>query len=182
MVRAADLDRGDITCSHVGCGTVNVLQMGFYYDENIVNGLPDFGALVYVGNPAVTYPLRFGPNVIGTADTSAVRVERYQHGGQCFISRRHCTLTLTFDKWAGQLRYQLQDGAVDPATQTMKPSLNGTLLNGTPVQKGEIIDVGDGDVLTLGGIDRFRLEHAVLNPAMLETYKIDLAYNPDRTQ
>ena len=182
MVRAADFERGDITCSHVGCGVVNELQTGYYYDEAIVNGLPDFGELTYLGDSPTTYSLRFGSNVIGTADTCAVRVERFMHGGQCFISRRHCTLTLTFDKWTGQLRYQLQDGAIDPATPTLKPSLNGTLLNGAPLQPGEMIDVGDGEIITLGGVDRFRLKQAVLNPAMLDTYKVPLAFNPDRTQ
>ena len=158
------------------------MQTAFHYDENIVHGLPSFGELIYLGSPSVTYPLQFGSNVIGTSDTCTIRVERFMHGGQCFISRRHCTLTLTFDKWTGRLRYQVQDGAVDFDAQTIKASLNGTLLNGTPLQRTEIIDVGDGEIITLGGIDRFRLTHAVINPVMLETYKVDLAFNPDRTQ
>lgn len=182
MVRAADAERGTITCSHIGCGAVNNLQTAFQYDEAIVNGLPDFGQLIYLGKPEIVYPLRFGSNIIGTGDDSTIRVNRFEHGGRCFISRQHCTLTVTFDKWTGRLRYCVQDGAIELDTRSMRFSLNGTLLNGTPLLKTEIIDVGDGEVITLGGADRFRLTHAIINPAMLDTYKVDLAFNPDRTQ
>lgn len=192
MVRAGDAERGSITCSHVGCGAVNDLQKAFHYDEAIVDGLPDFGRLTYTGQPETVYPLRFGPNVIGTGDTCTVRVSRFEHGGRCYISRQHCTLTITFDKWTGRLRYCLQDGAPDPESgavrpslvwpSLMRPSLNGTLLNGRPLLKTEIIDANDDDLITLGGADQFRLNHAPINPAMLDTYKVDLAFNPDRTQ
>lgn len=182
MVRAADAERGTITCSHIGCGAINILQTAFQYDEAIINGLPDFGHLTYLGTPETTYPLQFGPNIIGTGDGCTVRVNRFEHGGRCFISRWHCTLIVTFDKWTGQLRYCVQDGAIEPESQSMRFSLNGTLLNGTALLKTERIDVGDGDVITLGGADRFRLVHARINPAMLDTYKVDLAFNPDRTQ
>lgn len=182
MVRAADAERGSITCSHIGCGAVNVLQTAFHYDEAIVNGLPDFGHLIYVEKPETKYELQFGPNVIGTGDACTIRVNRFEHGGRCYISRQHCTLTITFDKWTGRLRYCLQDGAVDPDSRSMRFSLNGTLLNGIPLLKAENVDVGDGEIITLGGTDRFRLTHAIINPAMLDTYKVDLAFNPDRTQ
>lgn len=187
MVRAADAERGSIICSHIGCGAANTLQTAFQYDEAIVNGLPDFGRLTYLGTPETGYPLRFGANIIGTGDSCTVRVSRFEHGGRCFISRWHCTLTVTFDKWTGRLRYCVQDGGIEPDSQStqsgpMRPSLNGTLLNGTPLLKTEIIDVGDGDVITLGGADRFCLTHATISPAMLDTYKVDLAFNPDRTQ
>lgn len=182
MVQASDAERGTIICSHIGCGKVNDLQRAFQYDKAIVNGLPSFGQLAYVGKPETVYPLQFGPNTIGTSDACVVRVNRFEHGGRCFISRQHCTLTISFDKWTGQLRYCLKDGAIDPDSQTLRFSLNGTLLNGKPLLKTEIIDVGNGDVITLGGTDRFHLTHAAINPAMLDTYKIDLAFNPDRTQ
>ena len=182
MVRAADAERGSITCSHVGCETVNSLQMAFHYDENIVRGLPGFGQLTYVDNPETSYPLQFGSNVIGTADSCSVPVNRFVHNGRCFISRRHCTLIVAFDKWTGQLRYHLQDGAVDGQTQLVQSSLNGTQLNSIPLQKGDVIDVSDGEVITLGGIDRFRLSHFAIPSTMLETYKIELDFNPDRTQ
>ena len=182
MVRAADAERGSITCSHVGCGAVNNLQMAFHYDENIVRGLPGFGQLTYLDDPETRYPLQYGSNVIGTADACSVQVNRFVHNGRCFISRRHCTLTVAFDKWSGQLRYHLQDGAVDGQTQLVQSSLNGTQLNTIPLQKGDVIDVGDGEVITLGGTDRFRLSHFAIPSATLETYKIELDFNPNRTQ
>ena len=182
MVRPADAERGSIVCSHTGCGAQNVLPTAFQYDNAIVQGLPGFGELRYLPNPAVVYPLRAGPNVIGTGDTAQVRVERYLHDGRCYISRRHCTITVTFDQWSGRLRYQVQDGAVDPATQTSQPSLNGTRLNGSTLRPTEQIDVTDNDVITLGSIDQFRLTEYPINPAMLATYRIELDYNPDRTQ
>ncbi len=182
MVRIVDAERGLITCSHVGCGAVNVLQKAFHYDENIVQGLPGFGQLTYLGKPETVHPLRFGPNVIGTADSCTVQVARFVHNGRCFVSRRHCTLTVTFDKWTGQLRYQLQDGAVDAAAQTTQYSLNGTWLNTMLLQKTEMIDVGDSDQITLGGTDRFRLTQYAIPPVMLDTYKVGLDFNPDRTQ
>lgn len=182
MVRAADAQRGSIICSHAGCGAEIRLQKAFQYDDSVLRGLPNFGQLTYLGNPETVYKLKAGPNVIGTADFCAVRVNRFEHNGRCFISRRHCTLTVTFDKWTGLLRYCLQDGAVDLATQTKQPSLNGTLLNGTPLQKTEDIDVSNEDIITLGGLDRFQLTHYAIPPAMLETYKVDLDFDPDRTQ
>ena len=182
MVRPADWERGAVTCSHVGCGAVNGLPTAFHYDETIVRGLPSFGHLTYQGSSAGEYPLQFGENVIGTADSCAVPVERFVHNGQCFVSRRHCTLTVTFDKWTGHLRYQLQDGAADPNTGAMRYSLNGTMLNGSPLSRTELIDVNDGGQITLGGVDQFRLTHYHIPPLMLDTYKITLDFNPDQTE
>ena len=182
MVRAADAERGSIQCSHVGCGAVNTLQKAFHYDEHIVQGLPSFGQLVHADEPKTTYPLQFGPNSIGTSDSCTVQVPRLMHNGRCFISRRHCTLTVMFDKWAGQLRYQLQDGAVEPDSITTKYSLNGTQLANTLLLKTEIVDVADQEIITLGGLDRFRLLHYSIPSVMLETYKVELDYNPDRTE
>ena len=182
MVRAADAERGSITCSHVGCGAVNILQKSFHYDENIMRGLPEFGQLTYLGNPKTAYPLQFGPNVMGTDESCTVQLDRFVHNGRCFISRRHCTLTVTFDKWSGQLRYQLQDGALETGKQEMKYSLNGTQLNGSPLQRTEIIDVDDEGIIALGGADRFRLTHFTIPAPMLDTYKVELDFNPDRTQ
>ncbi|WP_080241171.1 FHA domain-containing protein [Spirosoma rigui] len=182
MVRAADAERGTIACSHIGCGIVNNLRTDFHYDEAVVNGLPSFGSLTYLENPETKFDLRFGPNVIGTGNLCTVRIDRFEHDGRCFISRQHCTLTVTFDKWTGKLRYHIQDGALDADTQSMRYSLNGTMRNGTPLLKTEIIDVSDGDIITLGGADRFRLTTATIPLPTLATYKVDLAFNPDRTQ
>ncbi|RRB04418.1 FHA domain-containing protein [Larkinella rosea] len=182
MVRVADAERGSITCSHVGCGAVNVLQSAFQYNETIVQGLPEFGRLTYLGKPERTYSLQVGRNVIGTADACTIQVERFVHNGRCFISRRHCTLTVSFDKWRGQLRYQLQDGVLDTDQKKMQYSLNGTLLNDIALQKMELIDVDNESIITLGGVDRFRLTHFVIPPEMLDTYKVELSFNPDRTE
>lgn len=182
LIRAADAERGCIVCSHVGCGAVNRLQETFQYDEAIVRGLPDFGTLTYLDNPERVFPLQFGPNVIGTAETCTVRLERFSHDGRCYISRRHCTLTIVFDQWRGRLRYQLQDGVLDTRKRELQPSLNGTLLHEMPLQKMEVIDVENDGVITLGGVDRFRLTHYFIPPAMLATYKIALVYHPDRTE
>jgi len=182
MIRPVDREHGKIACSHAGCGAVNVLSMAFHYDENIVRGLPNFGHLTYHGDSAGEYSLQFGENVIGTADSCAVPVERFIHNGQCYVSRRHCTLIVTFDKWTGQLRYQLQDGATDPNTGAMRYSLNGTLLNSNRLSRTELIDVNDGGQITLGGIDQFRLTHYHIPPLMLDTYKVILTFNPDRTE
>ncbi len=182
MVRPADVQRGSIVCSHTGCGATNLLSTAFQYDQAIVQGLPGFGELRHPATPNLAYPLRLGANVIGTGDTAQVRVERYLHDGRCYISRRHCTLTVTFDNWSGQLRYQLQDGAADPNTQISTPSLNGTQVNGSALRPSEQIDVTGDDTMTLGGLDAFRLVPYTINPAMLATYRVELDYNPDRTQ
>lgn len=182
MVRPSDAERGSIQCSHIGCGAVNTLATGSYFDETIVRGLPGFGQLTYLNDQASTYPLQFGRNVIGTSDLATIRVDRFMHNGKCFISRRHCTLTITFDKWAGTLRYQLEDGFADPETREKQFSLNGTSLNHIALQKTEVIDVADGGIITLGGADRFQLTHYLIEPVMLSTYKVDLAFNPDHTQ
>ncbi|GAB3991311.1 hypothetical protein GCM10028807_21110 [Spirosoma daeguense] len=182
MVRTADMERGSIICSHTGCGTMNVLATDVHYDENLITDLPSFGQLTYLGNVPKTYSLQFGANVIGTSSSCTVQVERIMHNGRCFISRRHCMLTVTFDKWTGQLRYQLQDGTIDPATQAILPSMNGTQLNGNALAKTELVDVADGGIITLGSVDRFRLTHAVISQSILDAHKIQTVFNPDQTQ
>lgn len=182
MVRAADAERGTIRCSHVGCGADNRLQTAFHYDPSIVQGLPEFGHLTYLERPELTYPLQFGLNVIGTAESCTVRMERFAHDGRCYISRRHCTLTVAFDQWNGQLRYQLQDGVPESDSPERRYSLNGTYLNGSLLQKTELIDLNHDGIITLGGRDRFRLTHYFIPSAMLNTYKVELAFNADRTE
>jgi pSer/pThr/pTyr-binding forkhead associated (FHA) protein len=182
MVRPADVERGVIVCSHPGCGKPNTLAQTFGYDERLALDLPQHGQLVYQPDPTVVLPLRFGPNIIGTGEGSTGRVARYQHRGRCYISRRHCTLTVAFDPWAGTLRYQLQDGATDPATRQHQPSLNGTLLNGVRLQPQELIDVNHLAIISLGGADAFQLLQAQIAPELRETYKITHAFNADATQ
>ena len=182
MVRSTDVERGSIVCSHPGCGQINSLTLTVEYDERLALDLPNHGHLTYLGDPAVVLRLRFGANVIGTGDSASLRVARYTHKGRCYISRRHCTLTVAFDQWAGTLRYQLQDGAPDPAERVHKPSLNGTLLNGVALRPTELVDMAPGDLLSLGGADVFQLSPAQIDPVVRETYRISRDFNADLTQ
>jgi pSer/pThr/pTyr-binding forkhead associated (FHA) protein len=182
MIRPADVERGFIVCTHTGCGSTNPLAQSVEYDQRLALDLPTHGLLVYQSDPAVVLRLRFGQNVIGTGEGSTGRVARYEHRGRCYISRRHCTLTVAFDPWAGTLRYQLQDGATDPADRQHKSSLNGTYLNGARLQAQELIDMGHHDLVSLGGADVFRLEQATIDPLLRETYKITRDFNADATQ
>jgi hypothetical protein len=182
MIRPTDVERGFVVCTHVGCGGTNTLAQTMEYDQRLAIDLPAHGQLVYQSDPAVVLRLQFGQNILGTGEGSTQRVARYQHRGRCYISRRHCTLTVVFDPWAGTLRYQLQDGATDPADRQHKPSLNGTYLNGVRLQAQELIDVNHQDLISLGVADVFRLEHALIDPRLRETYQITRAFNADATQ
>lgn len=182
LVKPADSERGHILCTHTGCGAVNSLSASFYYDEAIVMGLPDCGQLTYLNNASVWFALRFGVNIIGVGSDSTIQLPRFLHNNQCYISRQHCTLTVLFDKWTGQLRYQLQDGVVLPNTGTYQPSKNGTAVNQTKLRFTELIDVPDGGLITLGGIDTFRLSHYRFPAALLDTYRVHLQFDPDQTE
>lgn len=182
LVKAADAERGSIVCKHPNCGRVNALNLQTHFDPAIANGLPEFGRLEYVGQPGVVYPLRFGKNVVGIGADCDVVVERVQHGGKCFISRRHCTIEVRFDPWRGQLRYLLQNGAIDPTTNQHRNSLNGTWLRQTLLKDNEQIDVSDDDVIRLGGTDQFVLKTYVIPTSMLETYRVTSCFDPDSTQ
>ncbi len=180
-VKVRDFESGSIQCRHPGCGQVNVLTQS-YYDERILQGLPEFGRLVHQADPAMSYPLRLGVNVVGHSPTCEVAVERLVHEGKCYISRRHCTIEVIFDKWRGNFRYQLLDGASDSDSQRHKNSLNGTMLNGYLLQNGEKIDIGDRGVVGLGGKDFFRLEAYLIPPRMLESYQLLKPLESDETQ
>ena len=180
-VKVRDFENGAIQCTHTGCGYLNPLVQS-YYDERILLGLPSFGHLVYVADPIQKYPLRLGTNVIGHSSTCEVVVERYVHEGKCYISRRHCTLEVLFNKWTGRFRYQLQDGASDLDSHQYKNSLNGTQLNGYLLQNGEKMDLADRGLLGLGGKDVFRLEAYLIPERMLESYRVAKAIEPDETQ
>ncbi len=182
MVKAADAERGEIVCKHANCGRVNSLNLQTYHDPAVTDGLPGFGELVYANRTDCVYPLRFGKNTIGIGADCEVLVERFQHQGKCFISRRHCTLEVLFDKWQGQLRYVLQDGAVDPATNHHRNSLNGTWLQHILLKDSERVDVSEGDVIRLGGTDQFLLKPYVIPAPMLETYRVTSCFDPDSTQ
>lgn len=182
LVKATDAERGEIRCKHPNCGKLNLLSTQSSYDPAITDGLPAFGQLTYVGRTDRAYPLRFGKNVIGIGTDCEVVVERFQHGGKCYISRRHCTLEVTFDKWQGQLRYLIQNGAIDPATNQHRESLNGTWVHDTLLKERERVDASEGDIIRLGGTDRFLLNTYTIPEPMLETYRILSCFDPDSTQ
>lgn len=180
-VRVRDFENGSIQCTHAGCGHSNRLVQS-YYDERILQGLPAFGQLVFQGTPARRYPLGPGMNVVGTSPVCEVAVERYIHEGKCYISRRHCTIDVLFNKWTGRFRYQVQDGASDVDSHQYKNSLNGTQLNGYLLQNGEKIDMGNGGQLSLGGKDVFLLETYCIPDTMLATYLMVMPVESDETQ
>ncbi len=121
-------------------------------------------------------------NVVGTAPTCEIAVERYVHEGKCYISRRHCTIDVLFNKWTGRFRYQVQDGASDVDSHQYKNSLNGTQLNGYLLQNSEKIDMGNGGQLSLGGKDVFLLETYCIPDTMLASYLMVKPVEPDETQ
>ncbi len=182
LVKAADAERGEITCKHPNCGKLNPISTQLQYDPAITDGLPAFGQLMYLGRLDRVYPLRFGKNVIGSGTDCEVVVERFLHEGKCYISRRHCTLEVTFDKWQGQLRYLIQNGAIDPSTNQHRNSLNGTWVHDTLLKDTERVDVVGGDLIRLGGTDQFLLTPFVIPESMLETYRVTAYFDPDGTQ
>lgn len=182
LVKPADVERGTITCSHVGCGAINSLATSWYYSPTILDGLSEVGMLSGNVDSSVALPLQLGINTLGVGNEASVILPRILHGNQCFISRLHCTLTITFDKWAGQLRYQLQDGVITTDTNLVKISKNGTLLNDLRLKPGEVIDIPDGGLITLGGLDTFRLSHHLFSPERLITYKTQSDFDPDSTE
>jgi hypothetical protein len=160
------------------CFHLNPIITTTTYDERILLGLPHYGALVSVNNPALRYPLRVGPNVIGvgTVEKPDVQLARdtYTHNGLCYISRRHCTLTVEFNKHNGQLRYLIKDGdgSIDPETGQHNASKNFTFYQDKKMDAKEEFYLNDQDIINLGGEDEFRLEQYVIPEKMLETYKI----------
>ena len=161
---------------------MNLLQAQIQYDERIVQGLPAFGHLSLLGDSSVRLPLRYGVHTLGTSKQADLSVPRLLHNGRCYISRGHCTLTVAFDRWTGQLRYQLQDGAIDPDTGERRPSMNGTLIDKIALKPGEIMEIPNGGQVILGGMDVFQLTHYPIDPAMLATYEMSLGYNPEQTE
>jgi hypothetical protein len=182
QVRQPDIDAGSVTCQHKGCpNPVNSLFRE-EYNSAILDGLPGFGTLVFVKNPARQYALRAGLNVIGVSETATICLDReqYTHEGLCHISRRHCTLTVEFNSRTGQLTYFIQDGAITPETGAIKKSLNGTTLNGIPLKEGEIMGISEKTLLVLGELDAFRIVPYQIPAAMLQTYKKPV-FNPGGT-
>ncbi|TDE08302.1 FHA domain-containing protein [Dyadobacter psychrotolerans] len=168
LVIAKDFAAGFFLCKK--CGHVNTVSTQVY-DEEVLEKLPHTGFLVSVNNPSEIYALRPGVNVIGVGEMADVVLKRVTHDGKCFISRQHCTITVSFGKWNGQLSYLLEDGAADP-TGGRKASLNHTFYKGKKVEQQDALYVGNQDLINLGGEDAYRLEHYIIPAGTLENYKI----------
>jgi FHA domain len=178
FVKAKNFEIGFFKCT--GCGQENKL-FNAYYDERILPGLPQFGSIVSVNNPAERYALQIGKNVIGVGEMADITVKRITHNGKCFISRKHSTLEVKFDKWKGQLNYVLQDGAIDTESKKHKNSLNFTFFKNKKIEPQEAIYVSNKEIFNLGGEDAFRLEHYLIPESMLQTYKISNRIDPEGT-
>ena len=181
QIKEKDFLKGEIVCLHQGCGFVNKLTES-YFDENIMNGLPHFGKLVYKENPSIIFKLKKGLNILGRSATCDIQLQNFQHQGECYISNRHATIEVFFDKWKGQLRYLIQDGAFDINGQNFKNSLNGTYLNGILLKISEKIDAQNQNTICLGGKDVFELYTYQIPEAMLQTYKTTQIKDNDATE
>ncbi|WP_428667049.1 FHA domain-containing protein [Runella sp.] len=169
FVKASQFESGSFKCKF--CGHVNQLTIATY-DENIMGSLIHYGALINSNAPAEKYLLRPGTNVIGVGQMADIQIKRAVHNGKCFVSRRHCTLTVSFDKRNGQLLYLLRDGAAEQDTGQYKNSLNFTFYKGKKIEPEEEIYLQDQDTINLGGEDSFRVEQYVIPEQLLENYKI----------
>jgi hypothetical protein len=169
-VQLKDYKAGAFKCMH--CTHLNPVTT-ITYDESILQGLPHYGALVAMNNPAERYPLQIGPNVIGVGKEADIQLARdtYIHNGKCYISRRHCTLTVAFDTRKGQLRYLIEDGALNTKGQR-EASLNFTFYQNKKMESQDALYLNDQDLINLGGEDAFRLQQYVIPEQMLETYQI----------
>jgi hypothetical protein len=178
FVKAKTFEGGNFKCSH--CGQENKL-FSTHYDERILLGLPQFGTIVSVNNPSERYNLKIGTNVLGVGEMADITLKRVTHNGKCFMSRKHCTVEVKFDKWAGKLHYILQDGAMEKETKQHKNSLNFTFFKNKKIESQEAIYVSHKEIFNLGGEDAFRLEHYVIPETMLQTYKISERINLEET-
>ena len=169
FVKAKNFDVGIFKCPN--CGQDNKLFKS-YYDERVLIGLPQFGSIVSLSNSSERYALNLGKNVIGVGEMADITLKKVTHNGKCFISRKHCTLEVKFDKWEGQLNYVLQDGALDAESNTYKNSLNFIFFKNKKVEAQEAIYISNKEIFNIGGEDAFRLEHFVIPESMLQTYKI----------
>lgn len=182
MVKASDWSNGKIQCSHIDCGYVNILCSHYCYSENITQNLSEFGKLVYKNDPSYEYFLKLGKNVIGVADDCDVKLERFIHNNKCFISRRHSTIEVIFDKWNGLFRYRISDGADDTISNEIKRSLNGTKINDLLLKENEIVDIPNKGTINIGGMDIFEVSPYIIPEKVLFSHKINVTFDEDSTQ
>ena len=178
FVKAKTFEVGIFKCSN--CGQDNKLSNA-YYDERVLIGLPQFGSIVSINNSSERYALSLGKNVLGVGEMADITLKKAIHNGKYFISRRHCTLEVKFDKWKGQLNYVLQDGAMDTESKQHKNSLNFTFFKNKKVESQEAVYISNKEIFNLGGVDAFRLEHFIIPESMLQTYKVSERINPEET-
>lgn len=169
FVKVKDFEAGYFKCSQ--CSHVNATST-FAYNEQIIEKLPHVGFLISVKDPSEKYALRPGKNVLGVGEMADIILNRITHNGKCFISRRHCTLTVSFDKRNGWLNYLLEDGAVDTGTGESKASLNSTFYKGKKLDQQDAVYIEDQELINLGGEDVYRLEQYSIPSGTLEGYKI----------
>jgi pSer/pThr/pTyr-binding forkhead associated (FHA) protein len=65
------------------------------------------------------------------------------------MSAHHCSIRARCDPETGELRICLMD-----------VSINGTLVNGKPVERHAVVQLADGDVITIGENTRIHLHAA----------------------
>lgn len=169
FIKVGAFEAGYFNCSH--CSHHNKLS-AYIYNERILEKLPHVGLLVSMKDSAERYVLKVGKNVLGVGEMADVILNRVMHNGKCFISRRHCTLTVSFDNRNGRLNYLLEDGAPDPITNEHKASLNYTFYKEKRIDRDESVYVADNGLINLGGEDTFRLEHVIIPEGTLDAYKI----------
>lgn len=169
FVKVTNFKAGYFRC--IRCGYEHMTSMHMYREE-ILEALPHSGFLIAVKNPSHKYPLRPGLNVLGVGAMADIVLDRITHNGKCYISRRHCMLSVSFDKRNGQLMYLLEDGATDLDSGERKFSLNHTFYRDKKLEPQDALYVGDNELVNLGGQDVYRLEHYIIPNGTLENYKI----------
>jgi pSer/pThr/pTyr-binding forkhead associated (FHA) protein len=182
MVKVVDWEKGEIICSHIGCNFKNKLNTNFHFNEDITKYLTEFGHLVAIDKPQRKYPLKMGKNIIGVSNECDLKLERNLHNNKCYISRKHATIEVIFDKWSGLLRYRVYDGVFDGLTNEQKNSMNGTIVNNIQLKTKEIVDIPVNGKISFGGIDVFELVPSIIPKQMLNTYKTSLIFDEDSTQ
>lgn len=170
--RAKDFRAREYQCK---CGYINIIAKSVAYDGRVLFGMPIYGTLVYMDNPNKRYMLNSLKNKVGRGVGCNVRLERFEHDGKCYISNYHCTINIGFDNHTGKIRYEISDGVVQEG-ENLKPSTNGTLVNNMRLKYEDKVEIPEGGIINLGGIDKFRIEPFVIPKETLDTYKVNIEH------